>query len=158
MTYIDRSYQLTSWYQGAATQQDYDLLNFIVNNNITDVKYFGQCSFLKSIIKRESTTPQIIVFLANDFFKFSELVNFCNVEIANLTPNSFFYLAINKFLAIPEPHDWVSNDYDDAIYEYIKNKINYNILKYYSGKDDYGQKFNWGHPLTRFYFSNANTI
>ena len=145
-------------YQADVTQQDHDLLQFVINNNITAIKYLGECSFLKSVIKRESDDARICIFLANYPFKFSEIVNTCNQEIEKMLPNSFFYLAINKFFAVPEPQQSVLDDYDDAIYEYIKNKINYPIIKYFSGKDDYGQRFNWGHPLTRFYFSNANNI
>jgi hypothetical protein len=158
MSYKDLSSRLANWFDADVTQQDYDLIQFVTNNNIKAVKYLGDCSFLKSVLKRNLPDPKICVFLVNQPFKFSELINTCNQEIKNMLPNSFFYLAINKFLAIPEPQENVTDDYDDAIHEYIKNNINCNIIKYYNGKDDYGQKFNWGHPLTRFYFTNESTI
>jgi hypothetical protein len=67
------------------------------------------------------------------------------------------YLSINKFLAIPEPQHSVDNDYDCAIYNYVTKNVKYQLLTYFSGKEDFGKKFNWGHPLTRFYFTNANS-
>lgn len=149
---------LLAWYGMDMTEQDYNLLQFVTKNKIEAIKYLGDCLSVKAIIKKESNNPQLCVFLVNQSFKFSELVNICNNEIKRMQPGSFFYLAINKFHAIPEPHLQLPDDYDDAIYEYIKNKINYPLIDYHSGKDDYGQKFNWGHPLTRFYFSNANSI
>ena len=116
-------YQLP-WYNGDCTQQDYDLLQFVISNDITAVKYLGNCAWLKSIIKRESDTPNICVFLVNESFKFSQITDLCNQELEKMPNNSFFYLAINKFLAIPEPQTQVDDDYDHAIFDYIKNKIN----------------------------------
>jgi hypothetical protein len=96
------------------------------------------------------------IFLVNQPFKFSEITDICNQEIRKLPLESFFYLSVNKFLAIPEPQNDAVDDYDVAIFEYVEKNVCYPIVKYYNGKDDYGQKFNWGHPITRFYFQHAS--
>ena len=148
-----------NWYKIDMVAQDYDLLQFIVNNGIGSVKYLGDADFLKPIIQRESNNPTICIYIANQNFKFDTLLAQCNLELRTMPNNSFLYLSINKFLAHAEPTTHVlSDDYDDAIFEYVKNKMQFPIIKYYNGKHDYGQKFNWLHPLTRFYFSNENTV
>ena len=155
---ISRNDTLT-WYKIDMVAQDHDLLQFIVDNHITSIKYLGDADFLKPIIQRESNDPTMCVYIANQNFKFSKLLEQCNLELTLMPKNSFLYLAINKFLANSESCNLaLPDDYDDAILEYVKNKIQCPIIKYYSGKDDYGQKFNWLHPLTRFYFSNENTF
>ena len=39
-----------NWYKIDMVAQDYDLLQFIVNNGIGSVKYLGDADFLKPII------------------------------------------------------------------------------------------------------------
>lgn len=143
-----------NWY-GDICQQDYDLIEFVTKNNITSVNYLGDSWHLKPIIGDPSANPKLWIYLVNHSFKFSLLVKTCNEILMNMASNSFLYLSINKFLAIPEPQDKVDLDYDDAIYNYITNNIKYPLLAYFNGKEDFGKKFNWGHPLTRFYFTNA---
>lgn len=146
-----------SWYNSDITQQDHELLEFVIKNNINSVRYLGECIFLKPIVNRESNDPEMCIFLVNQPFKFSKIVSICNQEIKKLPLNGFFYLAVNKFLALSEPQENIVDDYDDAIFNYVQKNVCYPIIKYYNGKDDYGQRFNWGHPITRFYFQHASS-
>jgi hypothetical protein len=143
------------WYEGDITEQDYDLEQFVHSNGISGIKYIGDSEYLKPILEKEHNSTNLCVYIVNSPFRFDDIIDICNNE---LKVNKFLYLSINKFLAISESQDNINEDYDEAIYDYIKNHTNYPILKYKSGKEDGGKKFNWVHPLTRFYFYNENII
>jgi hypothetical protein len=144
-----------NWYDGDTIEQDYLLEQFVHNNNINGIRYLGDADYLKPILKKDSQDINLCVYLANSPFKFSELVKICNQELQN---TSLLYLSINKFQAIPEPNLSVIEDYDTAIYQYLIDNVYYKLINYTSGKNDGGKKFNWVHPLTRFYFCNENII
>jgi hypothetical protein len=146
------------WYGGTTIQQDVELAKFVIENDIHAVKYMGDSDYLKEIIEREQHPATMIILLINHKFRFSEIVAMCNSELKKLGPGGFLYLAINKFLAVPEPQNFTVDDYDQAIHEYVKHNINFSMLQYHSGQDDSGKKFNWVHPITRFYFYHENFI
>ena len=86
------------------------------------------------------------LLLAVNFFKFNDIIE------KQLTKNGVLYLSINKFLASSIDHiPKLNDDYDLAIEEFIQANINASILSYTYAADDRGQKFNFTHPLTRFY-------
>ena len=69
-----------------------------------------------------------------------------------MNPNGLIYLALNKYLVLPKCYDRnLSEDYDVAIEEFITKQINATVEKYYACGLDNGNRFNWVHPLTRFY-------
>jgi hypothetical protein len=146
------------WYDGSTIQQDYDLEQFIINRNILSIEYFGDSDYLKLILEKETSPGQLCVYLANRPIKLSNIVSNSNKILKKLQPEGILYLSINKFLLVPEPQSVVVDDYDDAIYNYITTHVKSTLIDYYSGKNDGGKKFNAVHPLTRFYFQNANSI
>lgn len=147
-----------NWYAGDLYYQDYLLQEFIIQNKIERICYLGDCNYIKTIINSQNNlNPQLCIFIVNSLFKFSEVVYTCNKNLENLGNGSWLYLSVNKFLAESEPQEGIVEDYDDAIYNFIANRIKFKIVKYYSGKTDQGRKFNWVHPLTRFYFLNENS-
>jgi hypothetical protein len=143
-----------TWYAGDIIQQDHDLKNFIVEGNIRNIRYLGDSCYLKNVIVPEHEPATMIVWLVNHEFHYSELVDSCNAELEKLGVGGILYLALNKFLAVPESHLEIDKNYDQAIFDFISDHIQYPILKYQSGAHDYGKQFNWVHPLTRFYFSS----
>lgn len=141
------------WHEGDYVQQDIDLKEFIKNNSITRIRYIVDSYNLKNVFGSENNDdPMLCVYIVKQKFKFSEIVKTCNLELKKLKFGNFLYLSINKFIAIPEPQENISNDYDQAIYEYISSRVESKIHTYTSGKEDFGDRFNWVHPLTRFYF------
>jgi hypothetical protein len=69
-----------------------------------------------------------------------------------MLPGSLIYLAVNKYVAIPNQYDCnLSPDYDTAIEQFINTRVNAKIEQYQPCGFDAGNKFNWVHPLTRFY-------
>lgn len=142
------------WYKGDLLRQDADLIEFIQRHQIRSVAFHGQSEFLNSIlILPQTETSDLAIYIVNSIFKYSEVIANINT---NMNHNRFIYVSINKFLAIPEPQIKVAEDYDNAIYDYILENVNLSLLQHYSGKDDHGHRFNWAHPLTRFYFKNEN--
>jgi hypothetical protein len=144
------------WYGGDYIQQDYDLEQFIIANRIRNIKYLGKSEHVKVMFGREKKPANMVIWLVNYKFQFSQIVKECNSELENLGPGGILYLSLNKFLATPEPQENIDTDYNLAIFDFMKNNVNYPILKYHSGAQDYGNKFNWAHPLTRFYFYHEN--
>jgi|688.fasta_scaffold316783_2 hypothetical protein len=145
-----------AWYGGDIFEQDNKLLQFIEQHNLKGIKYLGDCEHVSAICKNAATDYQLIVYIVNSLFKFGDVIQTCNNELERLKGNGFLYLSINKFLAHHEKHCQVVDDYDNAIYDLITGHIHYKLLSYYSGQVDGGIKFNWAHPITRFYFSNEN--
>jgi hypothetical protein len=141
-----------NWYGGNTIQQDYDLQQFIFDNNITNIDYFGDCDQLQLHAVRKKKHCQISIYIVNRPEKISNIVNKCNQIINQLKPKDFVYLSINKFLIQHEPGLSFVEDYDESIFNYVSVTATLPVLKYYSGKNDSGKKFNWVHPLTRFYF------
>ena len=150
------------WYGGDTIQQDYDLEQFVIENQILSIKYIGDSTYLNSIIGKKSSSGQMCVYLVNPpnnhLVKLSTIVSICNQELNELSPSGFLYLSINKFILDPELDTDAVDDYDSAIYNYVVSNINATLIKYHSGMLDGGQRFNWVHPLTRFYFHHANSI
>lgn len=142
------------WYKGDLLRQDADLIEFIQHHQIKSVTYYGQSEFLNLLLDLpQAESSDLAIYIVNSIFRYSDIVN----DIKNnMAYNKFIYISINKFLAIPEPQNKVVDDYDAAIYNYVLENLNLGLLKYYSGKDDRGHRFNWAHPLTRFYFLNEN--
>lgn len=144
------------WYGGDSLLQDQELCDFVSNNDICQIRYTGDSEYLESIIGKKNNIGDMCIYLINSPFKFSEIVKIANQEIKKLKPNGILYLSINKFLAKSEPQNNVNSDYDSAIFNFVVDNVCYPLLKYHSGVIDGGQRFNWVHPLTRFYFLNAD--
>jgi len=148
------------WYNGTTIEQDYELELFVKENNISRIGYHGPNNYLEELLgSKQTDNLDLCVYYVNQLFKFSEIVYDCNKIInEKLLPNGFLYLTVNKFLAEPEYFENSTQDYDESIFIFLKEKINAPVIKYHSGKTDGGIRFNWVHPLTRVYFKNVNTI
>jgi hypothetical protein len=151
-----RSTQL-SWFEpGHVIKQDQELIDLINNSNYTQALACGDVDFFADYVEflaNDTTSAEFCIFIINRSFKFNELVTELNSLIKNqLTNNSFIYLSINKYIALPDRYDvTLSVDYDIAIHEFISKNVHAHVEKYFPCNNDGGNQFNWVHPLTRFH-------
>ena len=150
--------QQLKWYGGDIVLQDQELLNFVEYHNIQKIRYVGDSKHLELIVGKKSDQGEMCIYLIKSPFELSHVVEVCNKELARLAPGGILYLALNKFLLEPCSQEAVNPNYEAAIYDFVVSHINYPVIRYHSGIIDGGQRFNWIHPLTRFYFINENTL
>jgi len=148
------------WYKGTTIEQDHQLESFVKEHNIVRIGYQGSGNYLEQLLGNKQTTDlDLCVYYVNQPFEFGKVVQDCNKIInESLSPNGFLYLTMNKFLAVPEYFENSTEDYDESIFVFLKEKINASVVKYHSGKLDGGIRFNWVHPLTRIYFKNVSSV
>lgn len=135
-------------------QQDQDLVNFINTNHYTTAFGYGDVEYFSQYITFINTgIVDFCIFIINTPFEFGELVEKINHVIQhNVNKHGILYLAINKFLAFPLNYSHnVDADYDQLLYQFIKEQVNAEIMSYDYVHNDRGQMFNFVHPLTRFY-------
>lgn len=135
-------------------QQDQDLIDFIHNNKYTTALAYGDTEYFNQYINLvKDGTVSFCIFIINSTFEFSDIVKRINDVIQhNVSKEGIIYLAINKFLALPVEYSKdPTGDYDQLIYQYIKDNVNAEILSYSFVENDQGTMFNFAHPLTRFY-------
>ena len=145
---------MLKWYdEPVIFEQDHQLIEYIISHNIKVAYGAGPIDFLKPYLTISNDQPTYFgIYIVNNHFNFNELIvninNLLNTKVNNL------YLSINKFLAIPDSYENdLPSNYDEAIYNYVNKHICGTIVNYYSGSNDFGERFNWSHPLTRFWIS-----
>lgn len=149
-----RDFQLSLFDPGCVIQQDQELIDVIVNGNYKQAIGYGDVDFFKNYITLVDQGPvDLGICILNHSFSFDVVVDQINQLIQNhMAVNGLFYLSINKYLARPDHYDLaLPADYDSAIQQFVTDRINYKIEKYLACGNDQGNKFNWVHPLTRFY-------
>ena len=149
-----------SWYGGDVLIQDLELTQFINNRNISSIKYAGDYGGLADVLGFEDYEDNydMCIYIVNSPFVFNDVVQCCVKELQAINPGGVLYVAVNKFLAVAESNNSVTEEsYDKCILEYMRSTIPYPLIQYHSGELDGGRKLNWAHPITRFYFQNANT-
>lgn len=146
------------WYGGDTLIQDAELLAFINHRNINRIRYDGDYGYLRELIGHQvDSNYDMCIYIVNSPFDFTHIANTCVDLIKSINCGGFLYLAINKFLAAAESNaNIIEEDYDKCILNFICNAVTYPLVQYHSGEIDGGQKFNWAHPITRFYFQNVN--
>jgi len=148
----DRKYQLGWFEDGSVIRQDQDLLDYIQTNGFKSVKIKGDI-FLKEQIGDGQLPFDLCVYMVTQPFRFDELINDINQIMRDeMDQRGIMYLAINKYLATADNYDNdLSDDYTDAILEYVSENVNAEIIEYHRHLKDDGTGFNWVHPLTIFY-------
>lgn len=149
-----RELQLSVFKENCRIQQDQELIDLIVANKYTQALGVGNISYFDEFIKFvNSGQVDFCIFMQQQEFNFNELVESLNNIIKhNMLPGSLIYLSLNKYVAIPDRYDCnLSSDYDTAIEQFISARVNANVEQYLPCGFDSGNKFNWVHPLTRFY-------
>lgn len=150
--------QQLKWYGGDMILQDQEILNFVEYQNIQNIKYVGDSKHLELTIGKKSNHGEMCIYLVKSPFKLDHIVEVCNQELERLAPGGILYLALNKFLLEPCSQQTVNPSYEAAIYDFVVSHIRYPLICYHSGIVDGGKRFNWIHPLTRFYFTNEDTL
>lgn len=149
--------QQLHWYGGDLVLQDQEILDFVEYHNIQQIRYVGDSQHLELILGKKSEQGDMCVYLIKSPFKLDHVVEVCNEELQRLRPGGILYLAFNKFLLEPCAQPTVNPNYEAAIYDFVVSRIHYPLIRYHSGVIDGGKRFNWLHPLTRFYFINEDT-
>jgi len=152
-----REQQLSWFHEPVMIQQDHDLVEYMKSNNITQARIHGDVEFFSKHVTPVEHSSDFSIWIENDttqLFDFALLVDRLNHEIQhNLLTNGVLYLAVNKFLCEPKQYDIaLPEDYNDAIKQYLETTIQASLVTALLPKHIEGNKFNWVHPLTRFYF------
>jgi hypothetical protein len=145
------------WFQADMSAQDYELKTFVEDHGIDTITYVGDTDRIESLLGKAGKSQQLCVYVVNSEFSFSDVAMQCMEQINKLDNNGVLYLSLNKFLAQPEPWSQSQENYDMTILNYMITHVPRVLLHYHSGFVDNGWRFNWSHPLTRFYFLNAST-
>lgn len=151
---LTREKQLSWLEPGHMIKQDHDLISTIIDCQYTHALGYGDIDYFKSYINFVSSGPaDFCIYIVNEPFDFIEVTTHVNHIIeTDMNNNSLIYLSLNKYLAHPKQYDsTLADDYDCAIKQFITKNISAKVEQYHACENDGGQKFNWAHPLTRFY-------
>ena len=154
-----RELQLSLFNGDCRIQQDQDLIDLIASSKYTQALGVGDIDYFNKFIKFvNSGKVNFCIYIQQKEFNFNDLVEDLNRIIeTNMLPGSLIYLSVNKYVAVPARYDCnLSLDYDTAIEQFIKSRVNAKIEQYQPCGFDSGNKFNWVHPLTRFYLRIGN--
>ena len=154
---LTRKTQL-SWFEaGSVIHQDQQLVDLIQQNHYTKALGYGDIDYFKQYINIVESGPvDFCIYIENCFqqpYNFNELIDRVNYIIKmHMNSNGLMYLSINRYLAQPGRYAKnLSKDYDCAILEFVSRHVNARVERYFACGDDGGTRFNWAHPLTRFY-------
>lgn len=149
-----RELQLGLFEGDCRTQQDQDLIDTIQANGYTQALAVGDADYFANFIKLVDTGPaEFCIYIQMEEFDFNTLVDHVNHIIkTQMNPGSLLYLSLNKYMAEAKCYDsTLSSDYDIAIGQFITKHVYANVEQYLPCGLDFGNKFNWVHPLTRFW-------
>jgi len=149
-----RELQLSLFKGHCRIQQDQDLIDTITANTYTQALAVGDVEYFANFIEFVDTVPiNFCIYIQMEKFDFNDLVAKVNYIIKNqMVPGSLMYLAINKYMAEAKCYDsTLSADYDIALGQFITKNVYATVEKYLPCGLDGGNKFNWVHPLTRFW-------
>ena len=149
-----RELQLSLFDGNCRIRQDQDLIDAIVSNKYKKALGVGDVDYFTNFIEFvDRGVVDFCIYIQREEFDFDDLATNLNYIIKNNTaPGALIYLSVNKYAAIPSRHDCdLSADYDTAIEQFVSSRVNAKIESYYPCGFDFGNKFNWVHPLTRFY-------
>jgi hypothetical protein len=153
-----REEQLPWFNEPVIIQQDWELIKYIQDNKISHALLLGDSDFFKQHVDfsyKESV--DFVIWIQNSPFRFDKLLQDINLVIdKKLNSNGILYIAINKFLCLPDCYNAnLDNNYETAILQYVKQHVLADIVNYFPDTDTNGISFNWAHPLTRFYLKKA---
>lgn len=131
-------------------------MDFIRRSGFTKCCALGDVEYFRCCIDFVQQEPvDFCIYIQNTEFDFDDLARDLNDVIATrVTPGGRIYLALNRYLIRPRRYaEDLSQDFDTAIGEYAARRILARIDTYLPCGSDGGNRFNWVHPLTRFYMS-----
>lgn len=143
---------------GAVIRQDQELIAFIQSYGYDRAIGYGSIDFLRPFINLVEQAPEdLVIYIQTDPYDFNWLIDSVNHVVDHkIKQGGRLYLSFNKYQAVPgNYHSDLAEDYDQAILQYMSAKIAAKLEQYLPCGDDRGNKFNWVHPLTRFYFQKT---
>jgi hypothetical protein len=150
----DRDRQLSWLKPGSRIQQDQDLINFIEQNAFKKCYAIGEVDYFNSYVRFvEQGSVDFCICIQTANFDLDDLIDQINhVIMEHISPGGQIYLAFNRYQIKPKKYSSrLSEDFDTAIDQYVRSRIIAQVDKYIPCGNDGGNKFNWIHPLTRFY-------
>jgi len=154
----DRKIQQSLFEEEVMFLQDKELIDFIKVNSVDTALVLGDAAgyFLNFVQQAYKLPVKYCIIIINKPFNFNCLIKDVNFLLEHaLTKNGIVYLSVNKYQAQPmEYNTTLPANYDDAIGVYFNKNIIGTIEQYHRCGEDGGNKFNWVHPLTRFYIRN----
>lgn len=156
---LNRDRQLSWLMPGSVIRQDQDLIDFIKSTGSSRAIGFGDVSYFNSHIEFvETSLVDLCIYIQTKKFDLDELITHINSVIdQNIVDQGKIYLAFNKYQIYPRKYAQnLPDDFDEAIGVYVKQKIHARIDTYKPCGLDGGNKFNWVHPLTRFYLTKSH--
>lgn len=150
----DRDRQLSWLNPGSRIRQDQELIDFIEQNAFKKCYAIGEVNYFNSWVRFVEKGPvNFCICIQTSNFDLDDLINQLNHVILNhISPGGQIYLAFNRYQIKPKKYSsGLSEDFDTAIDQYVRIKIMAQIDRYIPCGNDGGNKFNWIHPLTRFY-------
>lgn len=153
-----RQRQLSWMPPGAVIRQDQELIAYIQSHGYDRAIGYGPTDFLRPFINFVEQAPEeFVIYIETGPYNFSQLIDSVNRVIDHkIKQDGRLYLSFNKYQAVPGNYDSdLAEDYDQAIVQYVSTRIAAKLEHYLPCGDDRGNKFNWVHPLTRFYFQKT---
>lgn len=150
-----RQIQLGSFSNPILIKQDHELICYLKDHSYQTVYGHGDIDYFRQFVNIVDHRTDFGIYIVNETFEYRRLIDHVNWVIENRI-NHGLYLAINKFFAVPtdEFRD-LDADYDIAIGQLMRQKIDADIDSYQYQSNDRGQFFNFVHPLSRFYLSKS---
>lgn len=150
----DRSRQLSWLPPGTRIQQDQDLIDFIEQNAFEKCYAIGDVDYFRPWIQFVDQGPvDFCICIQIAPFDLDCLIDHINCVIQQkISPGGHVYLSFNRYQIAPKKYaEGLSDDFDTAIDQYVRGKIQAQVDRYIPCGGDGGNRFNWIHPLTRFY-------
>lgn len=135
-------------------KQDQELLDLIRTKNYRIALGIGAVGWLHQHIQLVNHgMVDLCIYILNEPFDFDQAIEKINSIIEqNMNSNGLIYWSLNKYLAKPKVYAQdLPDDYDQAIEQFVCRNVHADIEQYHACGKDQGIKFNWVHPLTRFY-------
>jgi len=150
----ERSRQLSWLSPGSRIRQDQDLIDFIRQNAFEKCYAVGDVDYFSPWIQFVDQGPvDFCICIQTAGFDLDDLIDHINCMIQQkISAGGHVYLAFNRYQITPKKYaDGLSDDFDTAIDQYVRAKIQARVDRYIPCGEDDGNQFNWIHPLTRFY-------
>lgn len=127
--------------------QDQRIIDFIkggLTKGIGDIKYFENQLMADDDIRPHT---QFLCIINTDKISKAQLIK----KLQEISKEKNIFIAINKFYIYTESNDpTVIDDYDQAIFDLVKNIFNSHHIQYYFEKGVTGDSFNFASPTTQF--------
>jgi len=149
-----RKRQLNWLLPGHTISQDQELIDFVHHTRAKKVLGIGAVSHFASWINFVDAGPaDLCIYIETKSIDVDHLIDSVNRIInLNLVNEAWFYLSFNKYQILPRCYDKdLPEDFDDAIGVYVRRNVDAHVYEYKPCGLDGGNRFNWVHPLTRFY-------